>query len=57
MIKVSREFAAACPNPELHSLLYRLFNQLADETLCRAQQHSCHASIQTVRTELAHPAR
>lgn len=57
MIKVSREFAAACTNPELHSLLHRLFNQLADETLCRAQQQSCHASIQAVRTELAHPAR
>lgn len=57
MLKITREFAAACTNQELHSMLYRLFNELADHTRCRAEQHGCHASIQAVRTELSHPAR
>jgi|GEM_PF-4279836 len=57
MIKVTREFAAACTNQELHCLLYRLFNQMADETLTRAERLGSHASIQAVRTELCHPAR
>lgn len=57
MLKVTREFAAACTNRELDTLLYRLFNELAQETLSKAQQHCCHASIQAVRTELSHPAR
>ena len=57
MPKITREFAAACTNQELHSMLYRLFNELADQTLSRAEQHGCHASIQAVRTELSHPAR
>lgn len=57
MLTVTREFAAACTNQELHSMLHRLFNELADHTLSKAQQHGCHASIQAVRTELSHPAR
>lgn len=57
MLKVTREFAAASTNQELQSMLYRLFNELADTTRSKAEQHSCHASIQAVRTELSHPAR
>lgn len=57
MLKISREFAAASTNQELRGLLYRLFNELADVTLNKAEQHGCHASIQAVRAELSHPAR
>lgn len=57
MLKVTREFAAACTNQELHSMLYRIFNDLADHTRCKAEQHTCHASIQAIRCELSHPAR
>lgn len=57
MLKVTREFAAASTNLELQSMLYRLFNELADVTLSKAEQHGCHASIQAVRSELSHPAR
>lgn len=57
MLKVTREFAAACTNNELHCLLHKLFNHLSDRTRNRAAQHCCHASIQAVRTELAHPSR
>jgi len=53
MLKITREFAAAFTNQELHSMLYRLVNELADHTRSRAEQHGCHASIQAVRTELA----
>lgn len=57
MRKISREFAASCTNRELHSLLYTLFNQLAESTRSKAQQQACHASLQAVRCELSHPAR
>lgn len=57
MLKITREFAAASTNQELQSMLYCLFNELADTTLSKAQQHGCHASIQAVRAELSHPAR
>ncbi|MBX9682455.1 MAG: hypothetical protein K2X41_01575 [Hyphomicrobium sp.] len=57
MLKISREFAAASTNRELRGLLYRLFNDLANVTLSKAEQHCCHASIQAVRAELSHPAR
>ncbi len=57
MLKITREFAAASTNQELRCLLYRLFNDVADVTLSKAEQHCCHASIQAVRTELSHPTR
>ena len=57
MLKITREFAAACTDQELHSMLHRLFNELADQTLSRAERQGCHASIQAIRTELSHPAR
>lgn len=57
MIKISREFAAASTNQELHGLLYHLFNALAVHTRNKAEIHGCHASIQAVRCELSHPAR
>jgi hypothetical protein len=57
MVKVTREFAAACTNQELQSMLYCLFNELACITRSKAEQHGCHASIQAVRAELSHPAR
>ncbi len=38
-------------------MLYRIFNDLADHTRCKAEQHTCHASIQAIRCELSHPAR
>lgn len=57
MLKVTREFAAASTNRELQGMLYSLFNELADTTLSKAEQHGCHASIQAVRAELSHPSR
>lgn len=57
MLKITREFAAASTNQALQSMLYCLFNELANATLSKAQQQACHASIQAVRAELSHPAR
>lgn len=57
MLKVSSEFAASCSNHELHCLLRTLFNTLSDTTLPQPERHCCGGSIQTVRKELAHPAR
>jgi hypothetical protein len=57
MLKVTREFAAACTNQELSGLLYTLFNQLSDAHLSNPARACCHASLQAVRTEMAHPAR
>lgn len=57
MLKITRELAATSTNRELRYQLYRLFNELADVTLSKAQLKSFHASIQAVRAELSHPAR
>lgn len=57
MLKVSRSFAAACSKRELHCLLHGLFNKLAEDTLKADDRKCCLVSIQTCRTELAHPSR
>ncbi len=57
MLTITREFASACTNQDLQSMLCRLFNELANQTLTRAEQQSVHASIRAIRTELSHPAR
>ena len=51
--KITREFAAACTDQQLHCLLHSLFNQLADRHLDAAGRHCCHASVQVVRSALA----
>lgn len=55
--KITRDFAAACTDQQLHSLLHSLFNQLADRHLDHDDRHCCHGSIQTVRVELQSPGR
>jgi hypothetical protein len=57
MLTITREFASACTKQDLQSMLCRLFNELANQTLTRAEQQSVHASIRAIRTELSHPAR
>lgn len=57
MPKITPSFAKACGTQDLHCLLHRLFNHLAERDLDEADRHSCHASIQIVRIELSHPTR
>lgn len=50
---ITREFAAACTDQQLHCLLHSLFNQLADRRLDARGRNCCHASIQVVHRALA----
>lgn len=57
MLKITPSFAKACKSQDLHCLLHRLFNHLAERDLDHIDRQCCLASIDTVRSELAHPSR
>jgi len=57
MLIITREKAASCTDSELRSLLRVLFNDLANDTLDEIDRRCCQASIQTIRSEQAHPRR
>lgn len=57
MLKITPSFAKACTSQDLHCLLHRLFNHLAERDLDHIDRQCCLVSIDTVRSELAHPSR
>ena len=52
MTLITRKQAASCTDSELHSLLRKLFNELASGRLDPQARQACEASIRTVRSEL-----
>ncbi len=57
MTLITRKRAASCTDSELHSMLRKLFNELASGRLDEKTQKAHRASIQTVSAELSNRRR